>query len=117
MHDERGYFVYLLASKKYGTLYIGVTGDLISRIAQHKSGEIKGFTSQYNVKVLVWYQEYGAAQEAIQRETNMKRWKRDWKISLIERENPGWLDLYPQLLRPVTQTQIIALANRNNNQI
>ncbi len=95
---EKVYAVYLLASKPYGTLYIGVTGDLISRIAQHKAREIPGFTRQYSVHVLVWFENFGEIDAAIQREKTMKKWPRRWKINLIEGNNPGWIDLYPQLL-------------------
>ena len=96
--EERVYPVYLLASKPHGTLYIGVTGDLISRIAQHKSGEVRGFTRKYWVHTLVWFDWFGEIDTAIQREKTMKKWPRDWKINLIERGNPHWQDLYPGLL-------------------
>jgi putative endonuclease len=96
--EERVYAVYILASKRHGTLYIGVTGDLISRISQHKEGAIRGFTQKYGVKTLVWYDWFGEVDTAIQREKTMKKWPRDWKINLIERENPNWIDLYPSLL-------------------
>ena len=90
--------VYMLASRRHGTLYIGVTSDLISRIAQHKSGEFEGFTKRYGVTLLVWFEAYESISEAIYREKQLKKYKRDWKINLIERENPGWLDLFPGLL-------------------
>jgi putative endonuclease len=88
----------MLASKPYGTLYIGVTGDLISRIAQHKSGEVEGFTSKYNVHHLVWFEWFGEIDAAIHREKTMKKWRRGWKINLLERDNPRWEDLYSQLV-------------------
>jgi putative endonuclease len=97
-NEERVYAVYLLASKRNGTLYIGVTGDLISRIAQHKSGEQKGFTQTYKVHMLVWFENFGDISLAIQREKTMKKWPRQWKINLIERDNPHWQDLYTQML-------------------
>ena len=97
-HEERVYSVYILASKLNGTLYIGVTGDLISRIAQHKAGDVKGFTQKYKVQTVVWYENFGDVSLAIQREKTMKKWPRRWKINLIERENPDWNDLYPQLV-------------------
>jgi putative endonuclease len=97
-YEERVFAVYILASKRNGTLYIGVTGDLISRIAQHKAGEIKGFTQKYNVHVLVWFENFGDVNLAIQREKTMKKWPRQWKINLIEQENPRWQDLYPGLV-------------------
>ncbi len=91
-------YVYILASRKHGTLYIGVTRDLIKRVFEHKSGFVPGFTRQYNVKHLVWYQHCESIISAIQREKQMKAWRRDWKIELIERSNPHWHDLYPALL-------------------
>jgi putative endonuclease len=93
----RTYFVYLLASKPLGTLYIGVTNTIIDRVAQHRVGKGSVFTRRYNVHRLVWFQEYGDIREAIQREKTLKEWPRDWKISLIERDNPHWIDLYPTL--------------------
>ena len=96
--SERTYAVYMLASRRYGTLYIGVTGDLVSRITQHKGGAIPGFTRAYSVKTLVWFELFGEIDTAIQREKTMKKWPRDWKINLIERENSNWIDLYPGLL-------------------
>lgn len=93
----RTYFVYLLASKPLGTLYIGVTNTIIDRVAQHRVGKGSGFTRRHNVHRLVWFQEYGDIREAIQREKTLKEWPRDWKISLIERDNPHWIDLYPTL--------------------
>lgn len=91
-------FVYLLASRPNGTLYIGVTRDLIRRVYEHKSDLVPGFTRQYNVKLLVWYQQADSILSAIQREKQMKAWRRDWKIELIEQSNPDWTDLYPALL-------------------
>jgi putative endonuclease len=89
---------YMLASRKYGTLYIGVTSDLISRVAHHRDGTFEGFTKRYGVNRLVWFEQYDAINLAIQREKSLKRYKRDWKINLIERENPEWNDLIPGLL-------------------
>ena len=93
----RTYFVYLLASKPRGTLYIGVTNTIIDRVAQHRVGKGSVFTRRYNVHRLVWFQEYGDIREAIQREKTLKEWPRDWKINLIERDNPHWIDLYATL--------------------
>jgi putative endonuclease len=90
--------VYMLASRKHGTIYIGVTSDLISRVARHKSGESEGFTKRYGVTNLVWFEPHELIVEAIRREKQLKKYKRDWKIDLIERENPEWRDLYPALL-------------------
>jgi len=91
-------YIYILASRKRGTLYIGVTRDLIKRIYEHKSGFVAGFTRQYDVKLLVWYQHCDSIISAIHREKQMKAWKREWKIELIESTNPHWHDLYPSLL-------------------
>ncbi len=98
---EHLHSAYILASRKYGTLYTGVTGDLISRVTQHREGAIAGFTQKYAVKMLVWYEHFGDVDLAILRETRIKRWNRAWKINLIESDNPHWCDLYPQLLAPV----------------
>ncbi len=91
------YFVYILASKPHGTLYIGVTNGLVRRIDEHRAGIASKFTAKYKVHQLVWYREFAAVDEAIQREKTMKEWPRQWKINEIERENPHWLDLYPSL--------------------
>ncbi|NWH09626.1 MAG: GIY-YIG nuclease family protein [Alphaproteobacteria bacterium] len=91
------YFVYLLASKPNGTLYCGVTNDLIRRTFEHREGQAKGFTRRYDVKHLVWYEPHDDVREAIHRETRIKKWNRAWKIELIERMNPGWCDLYETL--------------------
>jgi putative endonuclease len=87
------YYVYILASKKNGTLYIGVTNDLERRVHGHKMGIQKGFTQKYGVSMLVYFEEFQFIEEALQREKNMKKWKRNWKIKLIEKENPLWKDL------------------------
>jgi len=89
---RRGY-VYLLASKRNGTLYVGVTGNLAERVFAHKQGLASKFTKRYDVKLLVWYEEYPTVPQAIQRETSLKRWNRAWKIALIEKVNPDWDDL------------------------
>jgi putative endonuclease len=94
----RDYFVYLLASERNGTLYIGVTNDLIRRVHQHREGLADGFTKQYAIKLLVWFESTPSVEAAIQREKQLKNWKREWKIALIERTNPLWRDLYPELL-------------------
>ena len=95
---ERIYSVYILASKKNGTLYIGVTGHLPTRIAQHKEGLIKGFTQKYHAKTLVWFEDFSEIDTALQREKTMKKWPRQWKINLIERENLNWNELYQTIL-------------------
>ncbi len=88
------YYVYLLASGKYGTLYVGVTSDLVRRVYEHKTKAVPGFTSKYGVDWLVWFECYDDPMSAITREKELKKWRRDWKISLIERDNPDWRDLY-----------------------
>jgi putative endonuclease len=94
---DHAYFVYMLASGRHGTLYVGVTNDLVRRVSEHKEGLVPGFTRRYGVKQLVWYEEYAEIQEAIAREKTLKRWRRDWKIALLEVDNPHWTDLYPKL--------------------
>ena len=86
--------VYILASKRNGTLYIGVTSDLVSRIWKHKNNVMEGFTKRHNIHVLVWYELHGNMEYAILREKRLKKWKRAWKLELIESMNPGWQDLY-----------------------
>lgn len=90
---SRAYFVYVLASKRNGTLYVGMTGDLERRIREHKDGLFDGFTKRYNVHQLVHYEQYESPLEAIQREKNIEKWNRKWKLWLIEQNNPGWKDL------------------------
>ena len=90
-------YVYILASRRNGTLYIGVTTNLIRRVWEHKNKLVKGFTSQYNVDNLVYYEQYQDSCHAIQREKRLKEWPRKWKINLIEKNNPYWNDLYDQV--------------------
>jgi putative endonuclease len=92
------YFVYLMASGRNGTLYVGVTNNLVRRVFEHRSGDVDGFTSRYRVHHLVWFESSGSIESAIQREKQIKNWQRNWKISLIEKANPEWRDLYPTLL-------------------
>ena len=95
----RTYWVYiLLASKPRGTLYIGMTNSLLVRVQMHRDGDGSRFTSRYGVRLLVYYEAFGLVEEAIQREKSLKRYLRQWKINLIERENPNWVDLFPVLL-------------------
>ena len=91
------YFVYILASKPQGTLYIGVTNSIIDRVEQHRAGIGSAFTKRYGVHLLVWFEEFGDIRDAIQREKSLKEWPRAWKVNLIERDNPHWTDLYPTL--------------------
>jgi putative endonuclease len=93
------HYVYLTASRKHGTLYLGVTNNLVRRIYEHKTHAVPGFTAQYNVVRLVWYEVYDDPISAITREKDIKKWRRDWKIRLIEDENPEWLDLYPGITK------------------
>jgi putative endonuclease len=86
--------VYILASKRNGTLYIGVTSDLIKRISEHKSNMVEGFTKRYGVHQLVWYELHESMESAIKREKRLKEWRRKWKLALIESTNPNWEDLY-----------------------
>lgn len=88
------YCVYIVASKKNGTLYIGITSDLLSRIEKHRDGRYGGFTKQYGVKRLVYFEEFSDVNEAILREKKLKRWRRRWKVKLIEKDNKEWKDLY-----------------------
>ena len=91
------YFVYILASQRNGTLYTGVTNDLARRVSEHKQDLTPGFTTEHRVKTLVWFETHDSIESAITREKRIKRWRRAWKLELIERENPQWLDLYPTL--------------------
>lgn len=90
-------FVYILASKRNGTLYTGVTSDLARRISQHKSGNVPGFTARYGVRTLVYFEQHDSMDSAIRRERQVKKWRRRWKLEMIERHNPRWRDLYAQL--------------------
>jgi putative endonuclease len=91
------FYVYLLVSKPYGTLYVGVTSDLAKRVWEHKSKAVQGFTARYNVDTLVWFEAHDSAEPAIRREKQIKEWRRDWKIGLIERDNPHRIDLFSGL--------------------
>ncbi|HET55300.1 MAG TPA: GIY-YIG nuclease family protein [Ignavibacteria bacterium] len=92
------YYLYIMTNKKYGTLYTGVTNDLVRRVSEHKQGVIKGFTKKYNLKMLVYYEIYNDIKEAIKREKAIKKWNRKWKIELIEKMNPDWNDLYNEII-------------------
>jgi putative endonuclease len=104
MHSERRFFAYIMASKPWGTLYVGITGDLQSRIYQHRNGLIEGFTKTYGIKTLVYFEEHESTVSAIHREKRLKKWPRAWKINLIRTDNPDWKDLaadwYPPDLTP-----------------
>jgi putative endonuclease len=90
--------VYILASKRNGTLYIGVISDLVKRIWEHRNNMVKGFTKRYAVHHLVWYEIHESMESAIQREKRLKEWRRPWKLELIERSNPDWQDLYDTII-------------------
>jgi putative endonuclease len=90
-------YVYLLASGKHGTLYVGVTNDLARRVYQHKTDVFRGFTSRCLVHHLVWFKRYDDPVNAIAREKEIKKWRREWKVNLIERSNPEWADLYESI--------------------
>ncbi|MCB9963690.1 MAG: GIY-YIG nuclease family protein [Rhodospirillales bacterium] len=94
---ETTYYLYMMASQRNGTLYIGVTNDLARRAWEHKQGTADGFTKQYNVHMLVWYEIYHDIEAAINREKQMKKWNRKWKLRVIEEMNPDWNDLYETL--------------------
>ena len=95
---DKQYYVYILASRKNGTLYIGITSDLIRRIWEHKNKVVEGFTSKYNVDKLVYYEIFGDPENAIKREKRLKYYKRKWKTDLIEKSNSEWKDLYAEIV-------------------
>lgn len=96
---EKNFFVYMMASEFYGTIYIGMTSDLLSRVWKHKEGTYDGFTKKYAVKNLVWYEQCPSSEAAIKLEKRLKKYKSDWKINLIERDNPYWEDLYESICK------------------
>lgn len=96
---NKGYYVYILASERYGTLYVGVTSDIVKRVWQHREGLIDGFTKKYNIKRLVWFEAHEDVTAAITREKQIKKWHRSWKIKLIQSGNRYWQDLYEGLVK------------------
>ena len=98
LRKEHRYFVYLLTSKPYGTHYVGVTSNLDGRVHDHKRDLREGFTKKYGVHLLVWFEEFGDIQDAIAREKRIKKWRRAWKIELIEKLNPEWTDLFERII-------------------
>jgi putative endonuclease len=94
---DKTFYVYMLASARYGTLYLGVTSNLIKRTWEHRDGVVDGFTKKYGVKKLVWFEIHTEAISAITREKQLKKWNRAWKIELIQQENPLWRDLYEDI--------------------
>jgi putative endonuclease len=95
---DRSSYVYILASGLNGTLYVGVTSDLVKRVWQHREGLAEGFTKRYGVKMLVWYEVHADIVEAIRREKQIKKWDRSWKVELIQKTNPRWRDLYADIV-------------------
>ena len=93
--EARVFQVYILANRIGGTLYIGVTNDLIRRVAEHRLKLVEGFTKKYEIARLVYFEQFDDIENAIKREKRLKKWPRAWKISLIEKDNPNWIDLYP----------------------
>ena len=91
--------VYILASKRNGTLYIGVTSNLIKRVWEHKNNQVEGFTKRYSVHDLVWYELHSTMESAVIKEKQLKEWQRKWKLKLIERVNPEWRDLYNRIIQ------------------
>ena len=96
--EEKYYYVYILASQRNGTLYIGVTSDLIKRVYEHKAKLLAGFTKQYNIDKLVYFEQTTDIESAITREKQLKKWNRKWKLDLIEKSNPTWEDLYNKII-------------------
>jgi putative endonuclease len=88
------FYVYLLASRRHGTLYLGVTNDLVRRVHEHKTRGVPGFSARYGVDRLVWFETYDDPKDAIARQKELKKWRRDWKVRLVEEQNPEWRDLY-----------------------
>ena len=95
----KSYWVYILASRPNGTIYVGVANDLVRRVFEHRGGFVEGFTKKYGVKQLVYYEQHETVMAAIQREKNIKHWSRAWKIDLIHSMNPAWRDLYDDITR------------------
>jgi len=94
---EKYYYVYILASQRNGTLYIGITSNLIKRVWEHKNKFVDGFTKKYNINKLVYYEQYSDPENAIKREKRLKKYNRKWKLNLIEEVNPNWKDLYEEI--------------------
>jgi putative endonuclease len=102
--------VYIMSNRKHGTLYTGVTGQFLQRIVQHREGLMDGFTKRYRLRRLVWFEMHDSILTAIPREKSIKKYPRDWKINLIERQNPHWEDLFPMLIRengPLSHLQLL----------
>ena len=115
MSREYAFYVYILASKHYGTLYTSMTNDLLRRMIEHREGLVPGFTKRYKVCLLVHYEVFTQSEHAIQRERTLKHWNRDWKINLIERENPHWHDMFPALQRVEGDVLALGAKVQGNN--
>ena len=100
MAGPKTYWVYIMANTKRGVMYVGVTSKLMARVWQHRNGALDGFTNRYGCKRLVWFEGFGEPHLAISHEKKLKRWRREWKFALIERENPEWRDLWEALAGP-----------------
>ncbi|MEO8512846.1 MAG: GIY-YIG nuclease family protein [Ignavibacteria bacterium] len=109
------YFVYILASKKNGTLYVGFTGSISKRVNEHKNNKYGGFSKKYDVKSLVYYQEFLVVEDALKRERQLKKWNRSWKIELIEKNNPDWKDLSLDLRNMTSQHEILSVFFNKSN--
>jgi putative endonuclease len=109
--------VYMLASEHNGTLYIGVTSDLIKRVWQHKESLAEGFTKKYGVKILVWYKQHETMESAIAKEKAMKKWLRKWKLATIEKTNPNWQDLWPEIIGTVVPANAGIQSPDNNTPV
>jgi len=97
--NMKNYYVYIICNKQNGTLYTGVTSDLIKRVYEHKNNLLDGFTKKYKIHRLVWYEMHETAEAAITREKQIKKWNRKWKLELIEKDNPEWNDLYEDICK------------------
>ena len=100
MSRDRRFWVYILASDIGGTLYVGVTNDLVRRVHEHKTKTADGFTKKYDIERLVYFEPFDDVENAIRREKRLKKWSRAWKTRLIEEKNPNWVDLYPKIASP-----------------
>ena len=113
--------VYMLASRRNGTLYIGVTSDLVKRVWQHRESVADGFSKKYGVKMLVWYEQHGTMQSAIAKEKAMKKWLRKWKLATIEQSNPDWIDLWPAIIgqanHPLTLSTSVVPAHAGTDSV
>jgi putative endonuclease len=96
---DRYFYVYILTNRRYGTLYVGITNDLVRRVWEHRNNAVPGFTREHELHRLVWYEQHATALEAIRQEKLIKKWHRDWKVNLVQRMNPDWEDLFESIVR------------------